>query len=286
MTTPRCKLCASLIFWDIRVDLKHHNSLVDLKDCADSGNCDICLLLWTAILQDCSSGDIEDCLKGRPSDPEDQRDTAIILVAQIYDRFLPVTIFQEAHHSTDTVWINIGEVKSRTWTKLHIIGQPNTFAAQYMLGRNSFASSDPDFYTNWAQEWLSHFIQAHPRCGGSKPTPMPTRVIDLGEPGTGAQPKLLITNGQHGIYAALSYSWGEGVRHQVQLRTTTIDLLQLGIPETSMTLAHQECLQIARKLGIRYVWIDAFGIGLLRIRRSRHVYCIVGSSQQHFGVEK
>ncbi|RWA10463.1 hypothetical protein EKO27_g4650 [Xylaria grammica] len=89
---------------------------------------------------------------------------------------------------------------------------------------------------------------------------MPTRVIDLGEPGTGAQPKLLITNGQHGIYAALSYSWGEGVRHQVQLRTNTIDPLQLGIPVTSMTLAHQECLQIARKLGIRYVWIDAFGI--------------------------
>lgn len=89
---------------------------------------------------------------------------------------------------------------------------------------------------------------------------MPIRVIDLGEPSTGAQPRLQITEGQYGLYAALSYSWGEGVRHAVKLKKATMAELQVVIPEVSMTLAYQECLQIARKLGYRYVWIDAFGI--------------------------
>ncbi|KAI1749443.1 heterokaryon incompatibility protein-domain-containing protein [Xylaria castorea] len=260
MATSRCELCVSLTLYDIRVDMKHHNNLADLKNCAESGVCDICLLLWTALVQGCASDDIEDCLRGRLSDPEGCRDTAIILCAQIQDWGLPLRTPQTDSTDADIVWIDVGEIKRKTTAHLNLFGRPNTFAAQHLLGRNSFASPDPEFCTNWTKDWLSYCIRAHPRCGGSKPTPMPTRVIDLGEPSTKVQPKLHITNGQHGLYAALSYSWGEGVRHKVKLKKATMEELKVAIPEISMTLAHQECLQIARKLGFRYVWIDAFGI--------------------------
>ncbi|KAI0446384.1 heterokaryon incompatibility protein-domain-containing protein [Xylaria telfairii] len=260
MGTSRCKLCLSLTLYDIRVEMKHHNSVLDLKDCAESGKCDLCVLLWTAMLKDNVPDDIEEYLRGRPSEPGAHGDTAIILWAQIYDGHFPLRVPRSEDYE-EVIWIAVGEVKRRHGAgKVCIFALPDTFAAQYVLGRNDFASSDADFCTNWAKDWLSHCVDHHPHCGGSKPTPMPTRVIDLGEPSTGTQPKLHITNGQTGLYAALSYSWGEGVRHKIKLKKATMDELKEAIPEASMTLAHQECLHIARKLGIRYVWIDAFGI--------------------------
>ncbi|KAK8093729.1 hypothetical protein PG997_000414 [Apiospora hydei] len=74
-------------------------------------------------------------------------------------------------------------------------------------------------------------------------------------------PKLLVTQGRKATYLALSYSWGLGVRHNVQLLKRTKETFQHeGIVESAMTLSHQETLQVARMLGYRYVWIDAFGI--------------------------
>ncbi|KAJ9605660.1 hypothetical protein H2200_009509 [Cladophialophora chaetospira] len=89
---------------------------------------------------------------------------------------------------------------------------------------------------------------------------MPTRVIDLGDSSTATEPKLCITGGRHGRYMALSYSWGEGVRHKIQLEKKTIEPFQTAIPEQNMTCSHREALGIARNLGYRYVWIDAVGI--------------------------
>ncbi|KAK8087914.1 hypothetical protein PG997_002875 [Apiospora hydei] len=74
-------------------------------------------------------------------------------------------------------------------------------------------------------------------------------------------PKLLVTQGRQATYMALSYSWGLEVRHNLQLRKRTLETLQReGIVESEMTRSHREALQIARMLGYRYVWIDAFGI--------------------------
>ena len=76
---------------------------------------------------------------------------------------------------------------------------------------------------------------------------MPTRVIDLGDLDPNTSPKLYITNSGLGRYLALSYSWGEDVRHMTQLATTTIQAYQAAIPE-EMTLSHREALQVAREL--------------------------------------
>ena len=89
---------------------------------------------------------------------------------------------------------------------------------------------------------------------------MPTRVIDLGDKPLTMVPKLFHTQSCHGRYVALSYSWGDGVRHKVKLVKATLEDLQKGIPEALMTLAHREGLQITRELGYRYIWIDALCI--------------------------
>jgi hypothetical protein len=89
---------------------------------------------------------------------------------------------------------------------------------------------------------------------------MPTRVIDLGDPGAQSRIRLKISKGQHDRYLALSYSWGLGRRHNVKLKRETLESFQDYIPENLMTRSHQEALHITRELRYRYLWIDALCI--------------------------
>lgn len=96
-------------------------------------------------------------------------------------------------------------------------------------------------------------------------------MVDLGPPGQNAKPKLLLAQkGQCGHYMALSYSWGEGVRHPVKLKggkkyrdrnEENLEEFLRAIPDgEEMTLTHREALRIASLLGYRYIWIDALCI--------------------------
>src|ERR1700735_139666 len=61
-----------------------------------------------------------------------------------------------------------------------------------------------------ARKWLSDCVSKcpHENCTPLKDINLPTRVVDLGSPGSSAQPKLLLTRGQLGQYVALSHCWG------------------------------------------------------------------------------
>lgn len=99
----------------------------------------------------------------------------------------------------------------------------------------------------------------HKDCAPVEHREMPTRVIDLGH--TGQQtPYILETKGRLGKYLALSYCWGDGVKHQVKLKKATYTAMLQGFDESPLTTSHKEALQIARELGFQFVWIDALCI--------------------------
>ncbi len=85
---------------------------------------------------------------------------------------------------------------------------------------------------------------------------MPTRVVDLGPPGS----NIFVTKGQLGKYMALSYSWGNAVKHKIRLQNSSYTAMLHSIDEASMTKTHQEAFRLARDLGFRYIWIDALCI--------------------------
>ena len=89
---------------------------------------------------------------------------------------------------------------------------------------------------------------------------MPTRVIDLGPPGESATPKIFVTSKKLGKYIALSYCWGNDVKHEIKLKNSTYMAMLDSIDEVRLTKTHQEALRVARNLGFRYVWIDALCI--------------------------
>jgi len=101
--------------------------------------------------------------------------------------------------------------------------------------------------------------QNHPKCKQAlqNQSPLPDRVLDLG---SSRSPSICLVNGggRKERYIALSYCWGTGAN----FTTTTVTLAsrQAGIPVTSLPLLLQDVVTVARRLSIRFVWIDALCI--------------------------
>lgn len=113
----------------------------------------------------------------------------------------------------------------------------------------------------WIQECLSN----HKLCGPDEPSPLPTRILDLGEAseepeGDGGEPeiRLIESSGQRERYIALSHSWGG----EQPLTTTaaTLEQHKSGIPTANLPTTFRDAAHIARRLGIRYLWIDSLCI--------------------------
>lgn len=86
---------------------------------------------------------------------------------------------------------------------------------------------------------------------------LPHRVIAIGQ-ASGDPVSLLETSGARGRYACLSWCWGQ----VLPLRTTKADLTthKCEIPWSQLPLAFQDAINLARRLAIPYVWIDALCI--------------------------
>ncbi|KUJ11535.1 HET-domain-containing protein [Mollisia scopiformis] len=107
--------------------------------------------------------------------------------------------------------------------------------------------------------WLHDCDKAHMGCPRVDEPALPTRVLDLGESDTCEKIKLHISVPlQHGRYVALSYCWGGP--QQMTTTTTTIDSMIAGIALNSVPKTIRDAIQVTKKLGIRYLWIDSLCI--------------------------
>jgi hypothetical protein len=100
---------------------------------------------------------------------------------------------------------------------------------------------------------------------------LPTRLLDVGEPTSNQQPRLVNTSGSCGLlsqilrksnYMALSYCWGLPGDPHPPLTTTHETLVarleSIGI--NTMPQTFRDAVTIARALGIQYIWIDSLCI--------------------------
>ncbi len=85
---------------------------------------------------------------------------------------------------------------------------------------------------------------------------LPTRVIDVLDPD---HPHLFVSGDTHGEpYAALSYVWGEE-----QPNRTTLSNISTYVASIDLTLIPRtirEAMDVARRMGLRYLWVDSFCI--------------------------
>lgn len=118
----------------------------------------------------------------------------------------------------------------------------------------------------WAKSRLSACEQGHQRCYPGAAPFLPTRFIDLAAFGAldneGGQGDVVlreaaaIADASSARYVALSHCWG-GLVPACQTTRATLRDRQTRIPWQTMPRTFQDAASFARRLGIRYLWIDS-----------------------------
>ncbi|KAF2968414.1 hypothetical protein GQX73_g5177 [Xylaria multiplex] len=108
-----------------------------------------------------------------------------------------------------------------------------------------------------ALRWIQECTQTHALCNNPQPTPLPNRVVDVGDSDCDYI-KLYETQNEPAKYICLSHCWGP-----MQLIKTTAATLQQhkeGIAWADLSTTFQHAITFTRKLGIQYIWIDSLCI--------------------------
>ena len=104
-------------------------------------------------------------------------------------------------------------------------------------------------------EWLRECVEKHD-CQGNTAT-LPSRVLDVGSSSKDGI-SLYVTDQEMEPYAALSHCWGG----EVPMKTTTLnyEARQNHIAVDDLPLSFKDAVEVTRRLGLRYLWIDALCI--------------------------
>jgi hypothetical protein len=105
--------------------------------------------------------------------------------------------------------------------------------------------------------WLTQCDQ-HEKCGPIKPFLLPSRVIEVSPEVHPKFPRLFETKGAVDYYAALSYCWGPNQTGLTKINNIDSRFQRLDMSTLSRSI--QDAIITTRKIGIKYLWIDALCI--------------------------
>jgi hypothetical protein len=108
-------------------------------------------------------------------------------------------------------------------------------------------------------EWLNHCCQNHNRpCSNPTAMALPTRILRI--EGQGCD-RLHVTSVDQPVmahFACLRHCWG-GVK-PIETTTAKISSFQSHIPWHMLPSTFQDALELTRRLGLQYLWIDSLCI--------------------------
>ena len=160
--------------------------------------------------------------------------------------------------------IHESELKSGRWLattyeKLHAYTPSDDLAAGVVVSRPVRSDVGSEDAAQQIKSWISE-CEAQD-CGGAggvyEDSILPTRVIDIGL-NDGQQPRVLETHGAEGVYATLSYCWGQQKR--LTLQKDNMHYLQQEIRLQDLPQTIQDAIAITRRMSMRYLWVDALCI--------------------------
>ena len=105
--------------------------------------------------------------------------------------------------------------------------------------------------------WLSS-CQGHERCRNFQPRSSPSRLVEL--PDTGDTVRICSELPTPTPYVILSHAWGPDPQRITKLTKACWQEYATRIEESHLTKNFQDAVAIARKLGQRYIWINALCI--------------------------
>ncbi|KAH8680098.1 heterokaryon incompatibility protein-domain-containing protein [Tricladium varicosporioides] len=117
-------------------------------------------------------------------------------------------------------------------------------------------------YFQLLREWLRVCDKDHYGCSTGSRTSLPTRVLDVGDPGKSGSLRLHCTKkDEQGRYIALSHCWGK-LNESQKFCTLgcNIDSLRKCIDFGKLPKTFQDAVTVTRELGERFLWIDSLCI--------------------------
>ncbi|KAH8779474.1 heterokaryon incompatibility protein-domain-containing protein, partial [Hyaloscypha sp. PMI_1271] len=111
------------------------------------------------------------------------------------------------------------------------------------------------------KKWLNQCKESHQLCRGGEGMFMPRRALDLGLEGIGdpGDPVLVDTDKQY-PYVALSYCWGSAKEKWVLTKKINIGQHRQSLPFSQLPATLRDAINLTKKLGFRFIWIDALCI--------------------------
>jgi hypothetical protein len=109
-----------------------------------------------------------------------------------------------------------------------------------------------------AKYWLQTCLTQHASCSRGGRTTLPTRVIDVATSKVHTVRLYKSSPGEEGQYAALSYCWGGP--QKVILTKSSLNRLFNGIAVHELGQTIQDAIEVTRRLGLKYLWVDALCI--------------------------
>lgn len=138
-----------------------------------------------------------------------------------------------------------------------ILTRAESRAFKHIHGRLREMLSESETAFRRLTTWLEDCSSNHPYCGKSCEDPkLPHRVIDVYT--SDRDMALFESKGVCGRYVALSHSWGTSPRLMATKRT--IEDLKRGISTSFLPKTFEDAIQITRRLGVKYIWIDCLCI--------------------------
>lgn len=129
-------------------------------------------------------------------------------------------------------------------------------AASEIVARNPLGNVGSSEACRLALDLLQDCLTNHQECPRSdRVTVLPTRLIDCSDP---KRPRLVATNGTNGLYASLSYVWGEDQPSKTIKATLATYLAGIDVGLIPQTI--YDAIKITNIFGIQYLWVDSFCI--------------------------
>lgn len=158
-----------------------------------------------------------------------------------------------------------GELLTSLFIVPYSAGLTNSHIAASYLNTGSTTS------LNLVKQWIETCTASHTYCSQARKHILPTRLIDV-EPQEIECSARLVSSGVLGSktkYLTLSYRWGG--RSSFVLRRSNLDAMMRSIDVAILPRTIAEAINITKRLGYRYLWIDSL--------------CIIQDSQEDWLME-
>ncbi|GKT68609.1 heterokaryon incompatibility protein [Colletotrichum tofieldiae] len=282
-----CKVCIDAIHYrkswvrndrdavDPHILLAHHGSVASLESSARNA-CEVCYPFWSQV-------DEENQSKMRDFDPQwtsrhDAAQTARLPGQMLHDFEGLVTICAIINIGQEADLESVGmdllisvtfesDFRDEIPTLKDISGTYTVMRGLYLEKMTIFSSNNTASDESWskATTWIQNCTSDHLACNvETNAGPWhPTRLLDLDVPNSNPDMFRVVVTSEQRIgpgepYTTLSHCWGSA--QFLQLKKSTYDEFKKGVKLDRLPKTFREAIQVTRRLGIRFLWIDSLCI--------------------------